>query len=348
VQRSRPGGYARAGTSAIRGNMGSLRVWARGAVVAVVIAAAGVILPSDPGIAAQQSTPPSLQTLINQATQLSNQINTLSDQYDGLRIELSQARMEEQTAAQTATRDASQLGAGQAQVGQLAAESYMNGAVDPTLQFISSADPQTVVSRASIMLQLDQEKGTQVSALATAENAARRARLTAEQQQSVVVGLVNQIQAKTRQIQAKMDILNGAAYQQAMQIFAQTGQYPNITIPGGNSVGVQALRWALSRRGCPYVWAAAGPCAFDCSGLVVWAYAQIGIHLEHYTGDLWDEGIHVSRNELQPGDLLFFYDIDHVGIYIGGNLMVDAPDFGQDVMVQEIDWGVYNGAVEIV
>jgi cell wall-associated NlpC family hydrolase len=74
----------------------------------------------------------------------------------------------------------------------------------------------------------------------------------------------------------------------------------------------------------------------------------VGIHLDHFTGDQWNEGVHVSRSQLQPGDLLFFYGIDHVGLYIGGNLMVDAPDFGQDVMVQQIDWGAFNGAVRVV
>lgn len=346
--RSRPGRHTGAGTSASGGHAGSHLNWARGAVVAVAVAAATVTLPSASGIAAQSSSPPSLKTLIAQAKVLSNQINTLSEQYDGLKIQLAQARAAAKTATQSAERDASQLGTGQAQVGQLAAESYMSGSVDPTLQFIASDNPQAVVGRASIMLQLDNEKGTQVSQLATAENAARRARVTAQQQQTVVAGLVKQIQGKTKSIQAKMSVLNGSMYSQAMATFKQTGQYPLIDIPGGNSVGEEALRWALTRRGDPYVWGAAGPSAFDCSGLVVWSYGMIGIHLEHYTGDLWNEGIHVSRGQLEPGDLLFFYGLDHVGIYIGGDEMVDAPDFGQDVMVQQIDWGVYNGAVRIV
>jgi cell wall-associated NlpC family hydrolase len=348
VLRSRPGANTGAGTSAGGGHIGSHLSWAKGAVVALAAATASVMLPSAPGIAAQRSAPPSLKTLIAQAKVLSNQINTLSEQYDGLRIQLDQARDAEKTAGQTAKMDASQLGTGQAQVGQLAAESYMSGSVDPTLQFISSDNPQSVVGRASIMLQLDQEKGTQVSELAAAENAARRAKVAAQQQQSVVDGLVKQIQGKTKAIQAKMSVLNGSMYSQAMAQFSQTGQYPLINIPGGNSVGEEALREALTRRGYPYVWGAAGPYAFDCSGLVVWSYGQIGIHLEHFTGDLWNEGIHVSRSQLEPGDLLFFYDLDHVGIYIGGNEMVDAPDFGQDVMVQQIDWGAFNGAVRIV
>ena len=109
-----------------------------------------------------------------------------------------------------------------------------------------------------------------------------------------------------------------------------------------------ALRAALTRRGDPYVWAAAGPDAFDCSGLVVWAFAQEGISLPHYTGDLWNSGMHVSRADLEPGDLVFFFaDISHVGIYIGNGLMVDAPSTGQDVQVQPVFWDAYVGAVRI-
>ncbi|HEX4060546.1 MAG TPA: C40 family peptidase [Streptosporangiaceae bacterium] len=355
--RSRPGRHGGAGTSAGQRRLprqqrrARARVhpnWTRATVAAIAIASASVMLPNDPGIAAQSKPTPSLKTLISQAKALSNQINTLSEQYDGLKIQLVQARAAAKTATQTADRDASELGLGQAQVGQLAAESYMSGSVDPTLQFISSRNPQAVVGRASIMLQLDQEKGTQVDALTTAENAARRARLTAEQQQAVVNRLVKKLQSKTNGIRARQNVLNGAMYSQAMATFSRTGQYPLIDVPGGNTVGEQALRWALTRRGYPYVWGAAGPKAFDCSGLVVWSYGMIGIHLDHFTGDLWNEGVHVSRSQLEPGDLLFFYDLDHVGIYIGGNEMVDAPDFGQDVMVQQIDWGAYNGAVRIV
>jgi cell wall-associated NlpC family hydrolase len=317
-------------------------------VVAAAVAAASIALPAASGVAAQRHPAPGLKTLVAQAKKLSNQINSLSEQYDGLRIELSQARTQERTAAQTAARDAGQLGAGQLQVGHLAAESYMTGGVDPTLQFISSSDPTAVVGRASIMLQLDQEKGAQVSALSAAENNARRAKSTATQQAAVVTKLVKRIQGKRKDIQGKINVLNGAAFRQAMAVFSQTGSFPLVNIPGGNTLGEQALRLALSKRGDPYVWGAAGPSAFDCSGLVMWAYGQLGIHLDHYTGDQWNEGVHVSRGQLQPGDLLFFYGIQHVGLYIGGNLMVDAPDFGQDVMVQQIDWGAFNGAVRIV
>jgi cell wall-associated NlpC family hydrolase len=318
-------------------------------VVTAALAATSVMLPSALGSAAQRGSPPSLKSLIAQAKQLQNQINALSEQYDGLRIQLAQARLAERVAAATAARDAEALGAGQAQLGQLAAESYMTGSVDPTLQFITSSNPQTVVNRAAIIQQLDRQKGAQVSALTAAENTARRARQTASQQARVVAGLARKMKAKTRAINARMNKLDGAAFRRAMAVFNRTGSFPLVKIPGGNTLGERALRAALSQRGKPYVWGAAGPNAYDCSGLVMWAYAQVGVHLDHFTGDQWQEGEHISRSQLRPGDLVFFFpDISHVGMYIGHGLMVDAPSFGQDVMVQRIYWSAFVGAVRII
>ncbi len=71
-------------------------------------------------------------------------------------------------------------------------------------------------------------------------------------------------------------MLNSSAFSQALAVYQRTGVYPNITV-GGSSIGAQALRYALTRLGDPYVWGAAGPSAFDCSGLVLWSYAQVGI-----------------------------------------------------------------------
>ncbi len=104
----------------------------------------------------------------------------------------------------------------------------------------------------------------------------------------------------------------------------------------------------MSRIGDAYVWGGAGPNVFDCSGLVVWAYAQLGISLPHFTGALWNSGVHVSRAQLQPGDLIFFFaDIGHVGIYVGNGYMLDAPTFGIPVGIHAVFWGAMVGAVRI-
>lgn len=113
-----------------------------------------------------------------------------------------------------------------------------------------------------------------------------------------------------------------------------------------------ALQDAEAQIGKPYQWGAAGPDTFDCSGLVMWAYAQLGVPLDHFTGDQWNEGAHVSRSELRPGDLVFFATntsvpstIHHVGMYVGSDEMVDAPFTGADVRYDSIDRPDYIGAV---
>jgi cell wall-associated NlpC family hydrolase len=178
--------------------------------------------------------------------------------------------------------------------------------------------------------------------------ASQRAQATAQEEIATVNQLQGQINGKVKAIQSKLDILNSSAMAQAMAIFDQTGSYPDLVLPLATNVGTTALRAALSQRGKPYVWGAAGPDAYDCSGLVVWAFAQEGISLPHYTGSLWNSGMHVSRDQLEPGDLVFFFaDISHVGIYLGNGLMVDAPSAGQDVQVQAVFWNAYVGAVRI-
>jgi cell wall-associated NlpC family hydrolase len=309
---------------------------------------ASLALPAGAVSAAPVSTPAGMKALLARADRLSNQIDSLSEQYDGLKIQLTQAKTEARIASQTAARDAKQLTAGQVAVGQIAAQGYMTGDVNPTLQLLQSSNPQSFINRASIMLQLQQENGDKVTVLAAAEDAAQRARLTAQQEARRAGQLATQMNARVQAIQHRESVLNGAAFTQAMSIFKQTGQYPNFTIPG-NSVGVQALRFALTRRGDPYVWGGAGPNDFDCSGLVMWAYGKVGISLPHFTGDQWNSGQHISRSQLEPGDLVFFFpDISHVGLYVGDGLMLDAPTFGQPVQIQPIFWSAYVGAVRIV
>jgi len=311
-------------------------------------AALALIIPGGSSAAQTTRPMPALTTLVAQAKQLEFQINALSEQYDGLRLQLSQAQDDEKIAEAAATRGATALAAGEQAIAQLAAANYMNSGLDPTLQALTSGDPMQFLSQASAITELDQSSGDKVHTLTSQENQALRAKQTADQQIAAVKALQAQMNTKKQAIEAKIDVVNSAAMKQAMTVFEQTGTYPNISIPTANTVGAQALQAAFTREGDPYVWGAAGPSAFDCSGLVMWSYAQEGISLPHYTGSQWNSGVHIARADLEPGDLVFFYqDISHVGIYIGDGMMIDAPDFGQDVMVQPINWSIYVGAVRI-
>ncbi len=100
----------------------------------------------------------------------------------------------------------------------------------------------------------------------------------------------------------------------------------------GGAVGI-----AMRYLGIPYKWGGASPSAgFDCSGLTLFVYAQLGVSLPHYTGDQWRMGTAVSRGDLQPGDLLFFDGLGHEGMYIGNNQMIHAPQTGDVVKISSI------------
>jgi cell wall-associated NlpC family hydrolase len=319
--------------------------------VASLAAVTAVLALAVPGATSEAQTTapqPSLTELIAQAKQLEFQINALSEQYDGLRIQLSRAQADERIAKQAEQRDAAALAAGQDAISRLAAERYMGSGLNPAMQAFTAASPEDFLRQASTITEMDQSSGNQVSRLNAAENQALRARETAQQQIAAVQAIESQMSAKRTAINAKIDKVNSAAMAQAMAVYSATGQYPNVSIPTANTVGAQALQYALTKRGDPYVWGAAGPSAFDCSGLVVWAFAQVGISLPHYTGDLWNSGMHVSRNALEPGDLLFYFaDISHVSMYLGNGLQVEASTYGVPVRVDAVSWGAFVGAVRI-
>ncbi|MDQ6783668.1 MAG: NlpC/P60 family protein, partial [Actinomycetota bacterium] len=103
--------------------------------------------------------------------------------------------------------------------------------------------------------------------------------------------------------------------------------------PAGHGAG-GAIAAAESRLGDPYVYGAAGPSTFDCSGLTMWSYAQVGISLPHFSGAQFNNGTHISMSQLQPGDLVFPSNPgDHVAMYIGNGQVIEAPYTGSVVHI---------------
>jgi peptidoglycan DL-endopeptidase CwlO len=103
--------------------------------------------------------------------------------------------------------------------------------------------------------------------------------------------------------------------------------------------GGQAVQIAMSYLGVPYVWGGASPSGFDCSGLVMYTYAQLGVSLPHSSYAMYNYGIPVPESQLEPGDLVFFDGLGHVGIYIGGGEFVNAPYTGSVVSVSSLTSG---------
>src|SRR5581483_9859638 len=107
-----------------------------------------------------------------------------------------------------------------------------------------------------------------------------------------------------------------------------------VTLPAGHP---EAATIALRYLGVKYVWGGESPKGFDCSGLVAYVYGELGVTLPHYAAAQYQLGVAVPRDQLQPGDLVFFDGLDHVGIYIGGGQFVHAPHTGDVVKITTMD-----------
>ena len=197
------------------------------ACLAAATTALALLVPAADSMAQTTAPKPSLTELVAQAKQLEFQINALSEQYDGLRIQLSRAQSDAKIANQAAARDATVLASGQQAIAQLAAENYMSAGLDPTLQALTTGNPEQFLSQASTITELDQASGDKVSTLATIEEQDQRARQTADQQIAAVQALQTQMNAKKQVIDAKIDQVNSAAMKQAM-----TDLHADRAVPG--------------------------------------------------------------------------------------------------------------------
>ncbi|MEU5842797.1 C40 family peptidase [Rhodococcus sp. NPDC047139] len=186
-------------------------------------------------------------------------------------------------------------------------------------------------------------------AAVAAQHAAEEARAASERAQ-VLRDELQQRQAELeQQIEGVLDAFEALSDEEKAEL-AGTPFPPGLDaekimqhlVPGSNGAAVRA---AMSRIGSPYVWGATGPGQFDCSGLMVWAYKQVGKTLPRSSQAQAQGGIPVSRANLQPGDLVIFYDdASHVGMYVGDGNMVHASTFGVPVKVQSIDRFPFHSA----
>jgi cell wall-associated NlpC family hydrolase len=172
--------------------------------------------------------------------------------------------------------------------------------------------------------------------------------------------LYNSVRAQIAQLQAAQHASQLAAERQAQVAAVAQRTLSGLGGDGGITDGnAPAARYGaaagIAERylGVPYVWGGASPSGFDCSGLVMYVYAQLGVSLPHYTVAQYNypNSVYVSRSELEPGDLVFFAGLGHVGIYIGNNEFIHAPHTGTVVSIDSLSgWysSEYYGAKRIL
>jgi cell wall-associated NlpC family hydrolase len=194
---------------------------------------------------------------------------------------------------------------------------------------------------------LDRAAAASVTA-AQAKAAAEAATAEAQQQFDAVSAKQAALESEVAEYQAAFEALSAREQRAAIEAAGSHGvdrasrderaAVATGPIVASSQAAQIAVDTAMAQRGKPYVWAAAGPGSFDCSGLVQFAYAAAGIGLPHSSRMQAGMGAPVSRDQLQPGDLVAFYSpISHIGIYIGNGQMVHAPTSGDVVKVASID-----------
>lgn len=298
-----------------------------------------------------------LSEVSREAEATSDQVSELEDKLSEANKTLSDAQAEvdaKKAAAQSALDAAAEV---QKNVDSISLARYRRISVDPTTAYIGALNPQDAIDRAAYMNALSTDANKTVDDLQTSLKAADAARDDAARAQAVAKISADELEYQkselqkkqadlkklTNDIKAKVDSLTGASRQSWVN--KNNPVELSSSDLAASSAGNAAVAAALTKLGAPYSWGATGPNAFDCSGLVVWAFRQAGKSLPRTSQAQMASGSPVSKGDLQPGDVVGFYPgATHVGIYIGNGRIVHASDYGIPVQVVSLNSMPWYGA----
>jgi peptidoglycan DL-endopeptidase CwlO len=320
---------------------------------ALVATATGVLAPSTataaPGSAAEA------QELVEKAAQ---ELTVVDEQVH--QAELTVAAQQDAADQAAADAEAAQqaLDAYEPQLRAIAQSGYTAENQSRFAAFLTSDSASDLVQQMTTLDMIAAHTDEIIAAVAVLQDAAEQAQAAADQAAATAEAALTELQAQQAEVQKRIDQYEAdfarlSAAEQAAVTASLGG--PALATPSVDSLplapgsaAATAVAMALAQVGDPYVWGASGPNGFDCSGLTSFAYAAAGVSLPHSSGAQSQLGRPVSRSELQPGDLVFFYSpVSHVGLYIGNGMMVHARTFGQPVAVTSVDMNGYAGARRI-
>lgn len=310
------------------------------ALVLTMIAAASALAIAFLGTPAHAD--PTEQQLDDQISTKSQQFDKVVEQYDQIQTALGKTKAQAAKLQKQMAPMQTKVDAAQTQVNTIASMSYKGDKASALNAVLTSGSPSAMLDSLSLMDIIARNQGHQITTLTKAE-----AGLTAQKKKLDGI-LAQQTKQQTTlagqkaSLQKDIDTLSTLRTQKygSPTNTDNTDYGPPPDIPG--SAG-QAVDYAWSKLGDAYEYGAAGPNTFDCSGLTMAAWAAAGYSLDHNTNSQYSETARIDRSELQPGDLVFFYDNDHVGIYIGDGEVIHAPTYGEPVQKASIDSMPANG-----
>ena len=320
----------------------------RGALAATAVAAAAAVSFTPTAATADPAAPP--PDPVAQYEKLSQQADALNEKMDTANVNLAKQQALAKKAEQAALGRENQY---MDQVYKLTDASFEGARLNQLSALLTGTSAKDFLNRATDLQDLAADNFATLSKFASAVNDAK----SAEQRAETDLRKADDATAAAKHLQAQL-IQQGKDLQQQINHLltaknalspAELAQLANKGISGvfiaPPGIRGEAMKIALAQRGKPYIWAAAGPGSFDCSGLVLYSYAQAGMPgLPHSSQIQATMGVAVSRADLEPGDLVFFGSpVHHVGIYVGDGLMVNAPNFGEDVKVEPL-FSDYSGA----
>ncbi len=314
-----------------------------------------------------------------------HELEVVTEQFNEAREALRAQQAEAEAAAAALAQAQAAVDTARRQVVGIARSAYTGDSMGSLQALMTSEDADEFVNRVSLLQGVAGYQGELLGQAAAATETATAAQAVAaeaateaQRQYDAVAGQQADLEAQIGEYQADFARLTAeeqrAALEAAAAAHAAAGEgqrasrdgereepaaaEPSATggeaaapaaAPAASGVAGTVVATAMAQRGKPYVWAASGPGSFDCSGLTQYAFKAAGISLPHSSRMQSQMGTPVSRANLQPGDLVFFYSpVSHVGIYIGDNQMVHAPTSGDVVKVASIDvMGGYAGARRI-
>ncbi|WP_410568911.1 NlpC/P60 family protein [Amycolatopsis sp. cmx-4-61] len=293
--------------------------------------------------------------LAAQAEKLNEDLLSAKDDLKKKQGELDKANNDVNAAKEQAVKASESQKKYQTEVDKFAGASFTSGVqLNKLSALLAGTSTQDFLDRSSALEVIATGKnaamGNLTGAVQQATDAAAKASDAAKRAQDArdaAAKLTQDIEAKQKTLQDQIDQLEAAnknlsASDRAAQ--KDRGGSAPTDIKAPTAAAQAALNAALSKLGSAYVYGATGPSTFDCSGLTMWAYKQAGITLPRTSREQSTFGAAVPRDQLQPGDLVFYYSpVSHVGMYIGDGKMVHAPDTGDVVKISPLQ-SQYAGA----